>query len=102
VTPEFELGASSQLLDEETLVRGVPFAFVSQKSATARRVYMETVPVTSSPGEPLDKGPNWATVELLVVPDTESDIMLPFFVSYEVVGEGKDTGVGYWAVLTVP
>lgn len=99
VTPELDLGPSSQLLDEETLVRGVPQSRVSHKSATARRVYMETRPQTAVPGGPVETGPNWATIELEVVPQSP-DMLLALFVSHEHA-DSDDPGIGSWAVLSI-
>lgn len=83
VSPTVELGAASELWDEVSLVRGVPAAFMIRQTNTAKKVFMEGDRETGIGGGIYERGKNWVTVLMEVVPSAMvKKVQIPLFVSY--------------------
>lgn len=116
VTPAVELGASSELWDEASLVAGVPSMFIQRESSVTQRVDVEGMRSTADEGV-FQRGRSWATIAVETVPAEPGVLEIPLFVSFSfrVPVDSKDEkepkesteanqetlSIGFWAVLGV-
>lgn len=111
ITPTFELGPAPELWDDVSLVKSQPSEFIGRKTIASEKVFMEGLRETGKNDDFYEKGPNWVSVLIEVVPLQKIDnVKFGLFTNFSYIDsdnvnssgeplEPENVSVGFWTVV---